>query len=207
MNERPRPRRIPLLVAAIAAAMLASPSTQGVAQSEQKSPGLFKAHAAEARRAGADHVGDARGARQGQDGDLHRRRPCRSGRHRRALQRAGRVLRRRRKAAKPAPTPKAPRRHAGSGQQQIRRMEARGSVVVTQKDQRAIGDRAEFDMRTNTVTLIGNVVVTQGRQCGARRAAGGRYDHRRLAHGGIRRRPGRGHVQLEGRRPSRGKQN
>jgi lipopolysaccharide export system protein LptA len=39
-------------------------------------------------------------------------------------------------------------------------MEARGSVVVTQKDQRAVGDRAEFDMRTNTVTLIGNVVIT-----------------------------------------------
>jgi len=46
------------------------------------------------------------------------------------------------------------------GQQQLRRMEARGSVVVTQKDQRAVGDRAEFDMRTNTVTLIGNVVIT-----------------------------------------------
>ena len=49
---------------------------------------------------------------------------------------------------------------SSSGQQQIRRMEARGSVVVTQKDQRAVGDRAEFDMRSNTVTLIGNVVVT-----------------------------------------------
>ena len=46
------------------------------------------------------------------------------------------------------------------GQQQIRRMEARGNVVVTQKDQRAVGDRAEFDMRTNTVTLIGNVIIT-----------------------------------------------
>jgi lipopolysaccharide export system protein LptA len=55
----------------------------------------------------------------------------------------------------PAPAPAA-----GSGNQQIRRMEARGSVVVTQKDQRAVGDRAEFDMRSNTVTLIGNVVVT-----------------------------------------------
>jgi lipopolysaccharide export system protein LptA len=56
-------------------------------------------------------------------------------------------------AAKGVPAP-------GQGGQQIRRMEARGSVVVTQKDQRAIGDRAEFDMRTNTVTLIGNVVIT-----------------------------------------------
>jgi lipopolysaccharide export system protein LptA len=46
--------------------------------------------------------------------------------------------------------------------QQIRRMEAKGSVVVTQNDQRIVGDRAEFDMRTNTVTMIGNVVVTKG---------------------------------------------
>ena len=47
------------------------------------------------------------------------------------------------------------------GQQQIRRMEAKGGVVVTQKDQIATGDTGEFDMRTNTVTLIGNVVVTR----------------------------------------------
>ena len=66
--------------------------------------------------------------------------------------------------AKPAPAPKGAAPVAGqggpAGGQQIRRMEARGSVVVTQKDQRAVGDRAEFDMRTNTVTLIGNVVIT-----------------------------------------------
>ena len=61
----------------------------------------------------------------------------------------------------PAPAPAAKGVPApGQGGQQIRRMEARGSVVVTQKDQRAVGDRAEFDMRTNTVTLIGNVVIT-----------------------------------------------
>jgi lipopolysaccharide export system protein LptA len=47
------------------------------------------------------------------------------------------------------------------GQQRIRRMEARGGVVVTQKDQVATGDTGEFDMRTNTVTLTGNVVVTR----------------------------------------------
>jgi lipopolysaccharide export system protein LptA len=48
------------------------------------------------------------------------------------------------------------------GQQSIRRLEARGGVVVTQKDQTATGDNASFDMRTNTVTLLGNVLVTQG---------------------------------------------
>ncbi len=47
------------------------------------------------------------------------------------------------------------------GQQQIRRMEAKGGVVVTQKDQIATGDAGEFDMHANTVTLIGNVVVTR----------------------------------------------
>ena len=50
----------------------------------------------------------------------------------------------------------------GGRNQQIRRMEARGNVVVTQKEQRAVGERAEFDMRSNTVTMIGNVVVTKG---------------------------------------------
>ena len=48
------------------------------------------------------------------------------------------------------------------GQQRIRRMEARGGVAVTQKDQVATGDAGEFDMQTNTVTLTGNVVVTRG---------------------------------------------
>ena len=56
------------------------------------------------------------------------------------------------KAAQPGP----------GGQQQIRRLEAKGGVVVIQKDQTATGDSAVFDMKTNTVTLIGNVVVTQG---------------------------------------------
>ncbi len=48
------------------------------------------------------------------------------------------------------------------GQQQIRKLEAKGSVVVTQKDQTATGESAIFEMRTNTVTLAGNVLVTQG---------------------------------------------
>jgi lipopolysaccharide export system protein LptA len=47
-------------------------------------------------------------------------------------------------------------------QQQIRRLEARGSVVVNQKEQTATGDSGVFDMRANTVTLLGNVVVSQG---------------------------------------------
>lgn len=48
------------------------------------------------------------------------------------------------------------------GQQKIKKLEARGSVVVTQKDQTATGEFGLFDMTTNTVTLSGNVVMTQG---------------------------------------------
>jgi len=34
---------------------------------------------------------------------------------------------------------------------------------VTQKDQNAVGDKGTFDMRSNIMTLIGNVVVTRGK--------------------------------------------
>jgi lipopolysaccharide export system protein LptA len=56
------------------------------------------------------------------------------------------------KAADPGP----------GGDRQIRRIEAKGDVVVVQKDQNATGDAATFNMRENTVTLVGNVVVTRG---------------------------------------------
>jgi lipopolysaccharide export system protein LptA len=61
------------------------------------------------------------------------------------------------KSAKPSTPMMGP-----SGQQQIRRLEAKGGVIVTQKDQTATGDSAVFEMKTNTVTLLGNVVVMQG---------------------------------------------
>ena len=48
------------------------------------------------------------------------------------------------------------------GDRQIRLIEAKDDVVVVQKDQRATGDAATFNMRENTVTLVGNVVVTRG---------------------------------------------
>jgi len=56
-------------------------------------------------------------------------------------------------AAKPGP----------GGEQRIKRLEARGGVVVTQKEQTASGDLGIFDMKTNTVTLTGNVIMTQGK--------------------------------------------
>ena len=48
------------------------------------------------------------------------------------------------------------------GAQRIKKLEARGNVVVTQNDQVATGETALFDMQANTVTMIGKVVVTQG---------------------------------------------
>jgi lipopolysaccharide export system protein LptA len=49
------------------------------------------------------------------------------------------------------------------GEQRIKRLEARGNVVVMQKDQTATGELGIFDMKANTVTLTGNpVVMTQG---------------------------------------------
>jgi lipopolysaccharide export system protein LptA len=50
-----------------------------------------------------------------------------------------------------------------NGEQRIKRLEARGGVVVTQKDQTATGNLGIFDMKTNTVTLTGDVVMTQGK--------------------------------------------
>jgi lipopolysaccharide export system protein LptA len=49
-----------------------------------------------------------------------------------------------------------------AGDRQVRQIEAKGDVVVVQKDQNATGDTATFNMRENTVTLVGNVVVTRG---------------------------------------------
>ncbi|MGE3988173.1 LptA/OstA family protein [Pseudorhodoplanes sp.] len=56
------------------------------------------------------------------------------------------------KAAQPGP----------GGRQSIRRLEARGGVIVTSKDQTATGATGIFEMKTNTVTLSGGVVITQG---------------------------------------------
>jgi lipopolysaccharide export system protein LptA len=56
-------------------------------------------------------------------------------------------------------TPVAPK---AGGNQSIRRLEAKGGVIVTQKDQTATGENGIFDMRANTVTLLGNVLISQG---------------------------------------------
>ena len=41
--------------------------------------------------------------------------------------------------------------------------EARGDVTVVSKDQNASGDLGVYDMKTKTITLTGNVVISQGK--------------------------------------------
>jgi lipopolysaccharide export system protein LptA len=50
-----------------------------------------------------------------------------------------------------------------AGSSSIKRLEAKGNVVVTQKDQVVTGDTAVFDTKTNLVTMLGGVVLTQGK--------------------------------------------
>ena len=68
--------------------------------------------------------------------------------------------------AKSAPAPGAPIQSATpgpGGASSIKRLEARGNVVVTQKDQVVTGETAVFDTKTNLVTMLGGVVLTQGK--------------------------------------------
>jgi lipopolysaccharide export system protein LptA len=48
-----------------------------------------------------------------------------------------------------------------TGSSSIKRLEAKGNVVVTQKDQVVTGETAIFDTKTNLITMTGGVVLTQ----------------------------------------------
>jgi lipopolysaccharide export system protein LptA len=63
------------------------------------------------------------------------------------------------KSAKTAPIQSATPGPGGSSS--IRRLEAKGNVIVTQKDQVVTGDTAVFDTRANLITMLGSVVLTQ----------------------------------------------
>jgi lipopolysaccharide export system protein LptA len=63
------------------------------------------------------------------------------------------------KASKSAPMQAATPGPGGSSS--IRRLEAKGSVVVTQKDQVVTGETAIFDTKANLITMTGGVVLTQ----------------------------------------------
>ena len=49
------------------------------------------------------------------------------------------------------------------GANDIRSIEARGGVTVISKDQKASGDIGVYDLKKKTITLTGNVVVSQGK--------------------------------------------
>ena len=156
MTARAFLRRLSLLVATLAASLLVV-TAQGVAQSEKKSQSLFKG--IPQKREGPVRITSAtlevrdKSKMATFKGDVHVT-------HGDTEVRCNELVvfydddKDKPGAKKSAPP------DGNIGNQQIRRMEARGNVVVTQKDQRAVGDRAEFDMRTNTVTLIGNVIIT-----------------------------------------------
>ena len=66
------------------------------------------------------------------------------------------------KAAKAAPgTPMQSSTPGPGGSSSIKRLEARGNVVVKQKDQVVTGDKATFDTKANLITMSGGVVLTQ----------------------------------------------
>ena len=66
------------------------------------------------------------------------------------------------KVAKAAPgTPMQSATPGPGGSSSIKRLEARGSVVVKQKDQVVTGDKAVFDTKANLITMSGGVVLTQ----------------------------------------------
>jgi lipopolysaccharide export system protein LptA len=62
-------------------------------------------------------------------------------------------------AAKSAPMQSSTPGPGGSSS--IKRLEARGDVRVTQKDQVVTGETAVFDTKTNLITMLGGVVLTQ----------------------------------------------
>jgi lipopolysaccharide export system protein LptA len=64
-------------------------------------------------------------------------------------------------AGTPPPDTK-PAQAGPKGAQNIRRIEARGGVTVITKDQNASGDLGVYDLIAKTITLTGNVVVSQG---------------------------------------------
>jgi lipopolysaccharide export system protein LptA len=65
------------------------------------------------------------------------------------------------KAGKSAPIQSATPGPGGSSS--IRKLEAKGNVVVTQKDQVVTGETAVFDTKSNLITMLGGIVLTQGK--------------------------------------------
>jgi lipopolysaccharide export system protein LptA len=65
------------------------------------------------------------------------------------------------KGAKAAAPPMQSSTPGPGGASSIKRLEAHGNVVVTQKDHVVTGETAVFDTKTNLITMLGGVVLTQ----------------------------------------------
>lgn len=65
-----------------------------------------------------------------------------------------------------------------AAQSRLKALNARGGVVMTQKEDRASGDTLEYEMRTERATLRGNVVLSSGTE---RRATSGLAEFDRIA--------------------------
>jgi lipopolysaccharide export system protein LptA len=65
------------------------------------------------------------------------------------------------KAAKSTAPPMQSAAPGPGGASSIKRLEARGNVVVIQKDQVVTGETAVFDTKANLITMLGGVVLTQ----------------------------------------------
>jgi lipopolysaccharide export system protein LptA len=61
--------------------------------------------------------------------------------------------------SKPAPMKTA--QPGPGGNSSVRRLEARGGVIVTQNDQTVTGETGIFDVKANTVTMTGGVILTK----------------------------------------------
>ncbi len=114
----------------------------------------------------------ARGPRQGQGRDLQRQREGGAGRYHHALQDAGGVLRAAEQGRPAARRPRRPCRRRSPAPAARRRSAGWKPAAASPSPRRTRpppATRALFDMKTNTVTLPGNVLVSQGPNVHARR--------------------------------------
>jgi lipopolysaccharide export system protein LptA len=65
--------------------------------------------------------------------------------------------------AQPATPAPVPAKAATKSGQSAPMQSAKGDVIVTQKDQVVTGETAVFDTKTNLITMMGGVVLTQGK--------------------------------------------
>ena len=162
--------------AACALALLAA----GEAARAKRGAGRAQRHAgffAEPRPADPDRGRFAGDARQEKGSDLCRQCEGDPGRHHHDVEDASwcSTIRHRRPPRRRPPTPRranakaaksAPMQAASpgpGGSSSIRRLEAKGNVVVTQKDQVVTGETAVFDTKANMITMLGGIVLTQGK--------------------------------------------